>query len=113
MTFLQKLIYWEVLFVMAALFTVVVGRILTGGINTTGLLHGRKANGEIYLSPERVQLLLFTLGAAFQYTTSFLQHPTSFPEVSTTWLALLGSSHVVYLGGKAGAAFLTQQRNGG
>jgi hypothetical protein len=110
MTFLQNLIYWETLLILLSLFAVIASRILAGAINTAGLLYGRTANGEMYFSPERVQLLLFTLGAAFQYMTTFLQHPTAFPQVSAAWLALLGSSHAVYLGGKAGAAFLTQQK---
>ena len=108
MTFLPKLIYWEALLFLVGLLTVVGGRLISGGINTSNLLHGRNANGTLYLSPERVQLLLLTLATAFQYMSAFLHNPTIFPEVSGTWLTVLGSSHLVYLGGKIAAAFFNR-----
>ena len=111
MSFLMNLIYWETLLILFALLATVVGQLFSGGINTQGLLLGRTGNGNTYFSPERVQLLLITLAAAFQYVIAVLHKPTTFPEVSGTWLALLGSSHAVYLGGKFGAAFLTRRNS--
>lgn len=78
MTFLPKLIYWETLLFLVGLLTIVAGRLISGGINTSNLLHGRNANGTLYLSPERVQLLLLTLATAFQYVSAFLHNPTIF-----------------------------------
>jgi hypothetical protein len=108
---LPTFIYWEVLFIGSTLCVVVFTRLLAGGINTNGLLSGRNSNGELSFSPARVQLLLFTIAAAFQFVNEFLRHPTVFPQVSGTLLALFGSSHLVYLGGKIGAAFLTGRAN--
>jgi hypothetical protein len=97
--------YWEVLVFLMALFASIALQLFTGQINTRGLLLGQKGDGSQYLSPERVQLLLFTLGAAFQFLSSVLRDPSKFPVVPESWIYLLCGSHVVYLGGKVGAAF--------
>lgn len=55
-------------------------------------------------SPERVQLLLFTLAAAFLFLSKLLRNPTEFPQLPTALLGTLGLSHTVYLGGKFGAS---------
>ena len=106
MAFLVNLIYWETLFLVYGLVGLVVASLASGGINTNGLLFGTKGDGTTYLSPERVQLLLITLVTAFQYLQTVAQNPTILPPVDGTWLALLGGSHIVYLGGKLGAALL-------
>jgi hypothetical protein len=106
MPFLMRLIGWEIAFLLFGLAGIVVTRLLTGDINTNGLFRGVKGDGTQYFSPERVQLLLFTLGAAFQYLVSVLNEPSRFPAVSTSWLVALGGSHVVYLGGKLGASLV-------
>ena len=56
-----------------------------------------------YFSPERVQLLLFTLGTAMFYLNTVTQNRASgvLPDVSKETLALLGGSHAIYLVGKA------------
>jgi len=102
---LAELAYWEVLFLLMALAASVGLQLFTGQINTHGLFHGRRGDGSQYFSPERVQLLLFTMGAAFQFLASVLHDPSKFPVVPDSWIYLLGGSHVVFLGGKAGAAF--------
>jgi hypothetical protein len=103
---LTELAYWEVLAFLMVFFGLVCVQLLTGQINTRGLFTGQKGDGSQYFSPERVQLLLFTLGAAFQFLSSVLQEPTKFPIVSDTWILVLGGSHLMYLGGKLGAFFL-------
>jgi hypothetical protein len=103
MNFLVTILCWEVWLFLLSLAAVVVMGLFNGQINMKGLLHG-KGKGSTEISPERVQLLLFTLGAAFQYVTQVLEHPNSFPQVPETWIALLGGSHLVYLGGKFGAS---------
>jgi hypothetical protein len=88
-------------------------QILSGQINTKYLLYGRKRNGTRYLSPERVQLLLFTLWTAGNYLVSAAQSTHGLPDVSQDTLMLLGGSHAVYLGGKSYAMlFMKRQIDG-
>ncbi len=99
---------------LAALAAGVGIRLLTGGINTRGLFHGRRRGGRAYFSPERVQLLAVTLWTAANYVTDALR-VHSLPDVPPATLALLGGSHAIYLGGKAVARFAplgTNERNG-
>ena len=103
---IAQLARWEVLAFLGALFAVVVTQLLNGQINTRGLFLGRKGNGTQYFSAERVQLLVFTLGAAFQFLSEIFRDPTKFPVVSGSWIVLLGGSHLVFLGGKLGASYL-------
>ena len=106
MAFLVNLISWEAIVFLLALLAIMVSSMLTGRINTQGLLSGSKGDGTTYFSPERVQLLLITIGSAFQYTISVWGNPTIFPPVDASWLAILVGSHFVYLGGKLGASLL-------
>jgi hypothetical protein len=105
-TFLIQLSCCEVLLLLAGFFVLVMIQILTGQISTRGLLYGTKGDGSQYLSPERVQLLLFTLAIAFQYLGQVLSHPQAFPAVPESWIVVLGGSHAVYLGGKLGALLI-------
>lgn len=106
MIFLRTLIYWETWFFLVVIFGTVAGLALDGRVRLTGLFDGSKGDGTKYFSPERVQLLLSTLGIAFWLLSAVLQDPTKFPVVSDGWIATLGGSHVVYLGGKFSAVFL-------
>lgn len=110
MTFLLSLIYWEVLALVFCAFGMVVVSIFFGDMVLDGLFYGTKGDGEKYFSPERVQLFLFTLAVAFQFLTAVLRDPSRFPEVSTSSIALLGGSHVIYLGGKTAATFLGRSK---
>lgn len=119
-----QIVAWEIKGFLIALFAIVAGQLLTGQINMKNLLYGRKhdmgeeitdANGvkwrkkenTLYFSPERVQLLMFTLGAAFYYLTQVLDNPKpgTFPPIPDSWTATVGGSNAVYLGGKALARF--------
>lgn len=93
----------EVFLFLVGLAAIIAHRLLNGEINTNYLLYGTKKDGTKYLSPERVQLLLFTLGTAMFYLNSVLQNRTSgvIPDVPHETLALLGGSHAIYLAGKA------------
>jgi len=101
------LIIWfvklEVIVFLVGLAAIIAYRILNGGINTKYLLYGTQKDGTKYFSPERVQLLLFTLGTALFYVTDVLKNRNSgaLPDVPAETLALLGGSHAIYLGGKA------------
>ncbi len=104
---LVALMKWEVIVFLGALAGVVAVQMLTGQINTSGLLYGhisgRRRGEDEYFSPERVQLLVLTLGAAFYYLSEVLNNPNTgtFPPLPESWVALLGGSHLVFLGGKS------------
>ena len=93
----------EVYVFLCALAAIIAYRLLTGQINTNYLLWGTQKDGTKYFSPERVQLLLFTLGTAMFYLNNVLQNRTSgvLPDVSNQNLVMLGGSHAIYLVGKA------------
>lgn len=88
---------------LGGLAAIIAYRILTGGINTKYLLYGTQKDGTKYFSPERVQLLLFTLGTALFYISDVAKHRNAgvLPDIPVETLALLGGSHAIYLGGKA------------
>ena len=93
---LTDLITYEIGLFLLAMFGIIAVQILTGHISTKGLL--MRKEGDRSFSPERVQLLLATLAAAFEYVSQLLKAPTHFPEVSQNWLLLFGGSHAFYLG---------------
>ena len=105
MSELVQIIKYEVVIFLAALAALVAIQLLTGQINTAGLLCGRisgKPRGQAqYFSPGRVQLLVFTLGTAFYYLLKVLENPgNGFPPIPATWPAVHGGSNVIYLLGK-------------
>lgn len=99
MSTLMMFARYEIGFLLAALIAVVAYQILTGRINTRGLLSEKTTNGLGGVSPARVQLLLFTLAFAF-YILSQIANSRQFPTIDTKWLLILGGSHSIYLGGK-------------
>ena len=110
MDFLLLLVRWEILIFLLGLVGIVVFQLLNGRINTQNLLYGRTSgangsdkNNDLYFSPERVQLLVFTLGAALYYLMQTMTTAKSgkFPDIPVGWPALMGGSNAVYLGGKA------------
>ena len=109
---LATLIRWEIELFLLALAVIVAIKLLTGEMNTAGLLYGRISgrprNQNQYFSPERVQMLLFTLAAAFYYLTLVLNNPKpgTFPDIPQSWPAALGGSNAVYIGGRAWARWL-------
>jgi hypothetical protein len=121
---IAQIVAWEIKGFLLVLFGIVAGQLFTGQISTKNLLYGRKsdvgqrfvdANGvrrlkkedTPYFSPERVQLLMFTLSAAFYYLTQVMnnQNPGTLPDVPSSWTATMGGSNAIYLGGKALARF--------
>jgi hypothetical protein len=88
---------------VGALFGIVAIQLLTGRLRTRYLLHGVRSDGSRYFSPERVQLLVFTLAAAFNCISDVLNNPHAgtLPKISEGWVALLGGSQAIYLGGKS------------
>ncbi len=133
MDLLLQLVRWESLIFLVGLAAIVVFQLLNGRINTQYLLYGRISgangndkttgdkdsanknaanknssknndqNNNLYFSPERVQLLVFTLGAAMYYVMQTMTTAKSgkLPDIPDGWPALMGGSNAVYLGGKA------------
>lgn len=104
---LVKIIGWEILIFLVALAATIVFQLMTGQINTDGLLRTKLGDARGKLSPERVQLLVATLGAAMYYVLQVSTNPNSgtLPDVPQTWPAMLGGSNLLYLGGKAYSRF--------
>jgi hypothetical protein len=104
---LVQLVKWELEAFLVLLGAIVAFQLLTGRIKTSGLfrgqISGRPVGQNQYFSPERVQLLIFTLGAALYYLSQVINNPNpgTFPEVPASWPAILGGSHAIYLGGKS------------
>lgn len=118
---LSNVVRWIVGVFLICLFALVIYRLLTGKINTRYLFHGQRSDGTHYFSPERVQLMIFTVWIALFYLLdtyeSRVVHPTdqtmhTLPEVPNKTLALLGASHVVYLAGKAYSMFVARVTKG-
>jgi len=106
---------YEICFVVAALIAVVGFQLLTGKIETRGLLREKTKNGLGGVSPARVQLLLLTVAFAFYVLSqvkfsiaSAFPKPGVFPEIDVKWLLILGGSHSIYLGGKGISMFASQ-----
>jgi hypothetical protein len=126
-----QLVAWEIKGFLIALAAIVAAQLLGGQISTKHLLYGRKndtgqpvnnpdgtlryrkTEDTLYFSPERVQLLLMTLGAAFYYLTQVLNNPNpgTFPDVPSSWTTALGGSNALYLGGKTLSRFWPRDQN--
>ena len=87
---------WEGLGLLFALFGVLAIQILTGQVSTSSLLMRKEGNRSF--SPERVQLLLATLAASFQFLSQVAKDPSQLPQIPASWLLLFGGSHSLYLG---------------
>jgi len=112
---LAAVIRWEIQIFILALAGLIALKLLTGEINTSGLLYGRisgrKRGQDQYFSPERVQLLVLTVGAAFYYLSLVLNNaePGAFPPIPDSWPAVMGGSNAIYLGGKAYARWIARR----
>lgn len=112
---------WLIGLLLGGLLVVVLFRMLTGQINMRNLIYGRMSDGTCYLSPERVQLMIFTLWVGLFYLLDTFEtrvvNPTpetahTLPEVNTQTLTLLGGSHTVYLVGKAYSMLVARRKKG-
>ena len=99
---LVKFAQFEIWFLLGGLALVVAYKMLTGKINTTGLLKDKETGA---ISPGRVQLLLFTLMGAGSYlgmtATLAAEDPPMLPDVPDELLLVVTGSNLVYLGGKS------------
>jgi hypothetical protein len=80
---------------LSAAVAIIAYHILCGQIFLNGLL---TSDGSKF-SPERIQLLLVTIGLLVTYVQKAVSSGT-FPEVSAEMIAIFASSHALYLGGK-------------
>ncbi len=105
MNLLIQLARWEGLFFIFGLAGIVVVQLLTGSINTRYLLCGNQPGSTRKggkFSPQRLQLLVLTVGAAMFYLSQLLEiHSAHFPDIDQNLVALLGGSNAIYVGGKA------------
>jgi hypothetical protein len=96
---------YEIEFLLAALAAVVGFQIITGRINTKGLLSDKAKNGVGTFSPARLQLLMFTLAIAFYVLSKVLNSIAAgaprFPQIDMNLLVILVGSHALYLGAKS------------
>jgi len=91
------------IFAVAGPAAVVATGLLNGTVNTRYLLFGMRRDGTRYFSPERVQLLIATIVVAAMYFADAVQGAATgqLPDIPAGWLAMLGGSQAIYLGGKA------------
>ncbi len=108
----SKLAYWEGVVFLFGLAGIVFWKLMNGGISLDCLLYGdvrdknapsgyRKA-----FSPGRSQMLMITVLTAGYYLLQVIHNPKAFPQIPTAWVAALGGSHAIYLGGKATSMLL-------
>lgn len=77
MTMLRVVSTYEVAVIVGVLFLIVAGKLLSGEIETRGLLQVKGPGVQHELSPARVQLLLMTFAGSFEYLTEVLkQYPS-------------------------------------
>ena len=97
MNTLSTVLRYEVFFALTALVVIIAYRLLTGQINTRGLL--RDKVGGRAISPGRLQLLIVTLLIIIYYVMKVLE-TKKFPNMPQEFVLALGGSNLVFLGGK-------------
>lgn len=103
MNALTTVLRYEIWIFLTVLAAVIAYQLLTGMINTRGLLRD-KMTGRA-LSPGRLQLLIATTGGALYYLLLMFSNekPGEFPEIPSALVMILGGSNAFYLGGKLSA----------
>lgn len=107
---------WEGIILIGGFVCVVVWKLATGEISLDYLLYGdakanRGADEQTFFSSGRAQMLLATVTIAGYYLLQVIQDPTHFPAVPNELIAALGTSHAIYLGGKAQSLYLGRLRD--
>jgi hypothetical protein len=93
---------WLLYAFLGALAAIVGAKVLSGGINTRGLLRRKGSADDVEASPERVQLLLSTIAMAGTYLDLVFKQTSTgrLPDIPDSWLGALGASHLLYVGTK-------------
>jgi hypothetical protein len=107
---------WEGIILIGGFVCVVVWKLATGEISLDYLLYGddkanRGADEQTFFSSGRAPMLLATVTIAGYYLLQVIQDPTHFPAVPNELIAALGTSHAIYLGGKAQSLYLGRLRD--
>jgi hypothetical protein len=96
---------YEIEFLLVGLLAVVAFQIVTGRINTKGLLSDKTKKGVGTFSPARLQLLIFTLAVGFYVLGKVMiliaAGKPEFPQIDANVLVILGGSHALFLGAKS------------
>jgi hypothetical protein len=107
---------WEGIILLGGFICVVLWKLATGEISLDYLLYGdarthQGAGPATFFSPGRAQMLMTTVIVAGYYLLQVIQDPTHFPAVPNELVAALGTSHAVYVGGKAQSLYLGRLRD--
>ena len=107
---------WEGIVLLGGFVFVVVWKLATGEISLDYLLYGdaktyQGTGPAIFFSPGRAQMLMASVTVAGYYLLRVIQDPTHFPSVPNELVAALGTSHAIYLGGKAQSVYLGRLRD--
>jgi hypothetical protein len=97
MNTLSTVLRYDMFFILAGLILIVGLRMVTGKINTYGLITDKTTRK---ISPGRLQMLMVTLLIATYYVVTVMQE-NKLPALSQEYLLALGGSHLFYLGGKS------------
>lgn len=94
---------WEMIILLGGLMAAVVYKLLTGGIDMSGLLTVKGGKDDGTMSAGRVQMMMATLYTALYYLMQLIGNPHtgSLPPVPGPLVGVLAGSHAIYLGGKA------------
>jgi len=97
---LMSVLRFEIWAFLAVLTLLVFYQLLTGRINTDGLLYETKPNGSREYSATQLQALIVTVGGALYYLFIVLANKEAgkFPDIPDFLLVVLGGSNLVYLG---------------
>lgn len=107
---------WEGIVLLGGFVSVVVWKLATRKISLDYLLYGdakiHQGEGRVtFFSPGRAQMLMASVIVAGYYLLQVIQDPTHFPSVPNELVAALGTSHAIYLGGKAQSLYLGRLRD--
>ncbi|MCU1321635.1 MAG: hypothetical protein JWM43_1284 [Acidobacteriaceae bacterium] len=105
-----SILHFEVWSFLCVLGGMIVYRLLTRQIDMGGIF--ARKDGSEAASPERIQLLLSTLGLSVQYLGQVWHTPDGkMPEISRDWLMVFGGSSGIYVGVKALTMFAGKGTN--
>jgi hypothetical protein len=93
MASIAGMLCYEIWFLPGGMALIVGFRLLTGGINTKGLLNDKISSG---YSPARIRLVLFTLGSAVHYANLCHQRKAFVPVPNQLGAPLGGSNPFMF-----------------
>jgi len=94
---MSTVLRYEMFFALLVLLAIIGYRLLTGSINTSGLLR-QKIGGRV-VSPGRLQMLIVTVAMTIYFAAKVIQ-TKKLPNISQEYLMVFAGSHLFYLEGK-------------